>query len=141
MELQIILPKGALGASDLDDELDTALREIAVKTNDIIDYSDWPSKYGVNFENDVFMMHEYCWCDQPDCPWCLACVCETEEECLEKCSNKEYAPNFHYKPWDFKVWWYKYIGRGVETNKTLTSEQIQEMLLHCLDSLKTQIVK
>lgn len=136
MDLNIILPKGMLGPSDLDDELDTALREIAVKTGEFVGTDDWVSKYGINFENEVFMMHKYCWCWRPDCPWCLECDCKTDEECLEKCSNKQPAPNFHYKPWDFKVWWYKYIGRSMETNKELTSEQIKEMVLHCIESLK-----
>lgn len=31
--------------------------------------------YGAAFENDVFMMHPFCWCEGPDCPWCLSCVC------------------------------------------------------------------
>lgn len=31
--------------------------------------------YGVAFENDVFMMHPYCWCEREDCPWCAGCEC------------------------------------------------------------------
>lgn len=31
--------------------------------------------YGVAYENDVFMMHPYCWCEQDDCDWCLGCSC------------------------------------------------------------------
>lgn len=31
--------------------------------------------YGSNYENDVFMLHRFCWCDQPDCPWCAGCTC------------------------------------------------------------------
>lgn len=42
------------------------------------------------------------------------------------------APNFWYKPLDFKVWLYKYIGRGVETNKTLTREEFESMKANCL---------
>jgi hypothetical protein len=26
--------------------------------------------YGVKFENDVFMMHPFCWCERGDCFWC-----------------------------------------------------------------------
>jgi len=29
--------------------------------------------YGVEFENDVFLMHPFCWCDKDDCPWCGGC--------------------------------------------------------------------
>ena len=31
--------------------------------------------YGAFFENDVFMMHPFCWCEQDDCPWCWGCEC------------------------------------------------------------------
>jgi hypothetical protein len=51
---------------------------------------------GVNFENDVFMMHTYCQCDEDGCVWC----------------NGE-RPNFHIKESCIKVCWYKYIGRGM----------------------------
>ena len=31
--------------------------------------------YGAYFENDTFMMHPYCWCEQDNCPWCMGCTC------------------------------------------------------------------
>jgi hypothetical protein len=31
--------------------------------------------YGTTFENDTFMIHPFCWCDQPDCAWCAKCSC------------------------------------------------------------------
>lgn len=34
--------------------------------------------YGSDFENDVFMMHPFCWCERSDCPWCVACSCPPE---------------------------------------------------------------
>ena len=34
-----------------------------------------PFGYGVEFENDTFMMHPYCWCERDDCPWCWGCDC------------------------------------------------------------------
>lgn len=39
--------------------------------------------YGANFENDVFMMHRYCWCERDDCLWCGADGCQGEIECGE----------------------------------------------------------
>lgn len=33
--------------------------------------------YGADFENDVFKMRPYCWCDAPNCPWCGGCDCDT----------------------------------------------------------------
>lgn len=29
--------------------------------------------YGAHFENDVFLMRPYCWCERDDCPWCAGC--------------------------------------------------------------------
>ena len=34
--------------------------------------------YGAYYENDTFMMHPYCWCDQDDCEWCRGCTCPDE---------------------------------------------------------------
>lgn len=34
--------------------------------------------YGAYFENDVFSMHPYCWCERDDCPWCWGCTCPEE---------------------------------------------------------------
>lgn len=32
--------------------------------------------YGVAFENDVFMMHPFCWCEKSECQWCASCECQ-----------------------------------------------------------------
>lgn len=34
--------------------------------------------YGAYFENDTFMMHPFCWCEQDDCEWCRGCTCPDE---------------------------------------------------------------
>lgn len=34
--------------------------------------------YGVDFENDVFLMHHFCWCDSDDCLWCGGSCCQVE---------------------------------------------------------------
>ena len=31
--------------------------------------------YGVDFENDVFMLHRFCWCEKDHCLWCMGCDC------------------------------------------------------------------
>lgn len=31
--------------------------------------------YGAWYENDVFMMHPFCWCERGDCEWCRVCEC------------------------------------------------------------------
>lgn len=73
--------------------------------------------YGENFENDVFMMHRYCWCERSDCEWCRCCNCTADEECGAGCaSNLPAAPNFLHKASGASVRWYKYIGRGMEVD-------------------------
>jgi len=95
MSITVITPRGMFGASDQDEALDTAMRLIAVA---FAAPEEWASKYGTDYENDTFMMHRYCWCEREECPWCFGS-----------------APNFLHKPSGFKVKWYKYIGRGMET--------------------------
>jgi hypothetical protein len=50
--------------------------------------------YGVNFENDTFMMHRFCWCEREDCIWCAGCDCP--------------ASSYHYsvdgKETDYRGW-------------------------------------
>lgn len=36
--------------------------------------------YGCDYENDVFMMHPFCWCEEPSCAWCRSCDCPNEYE-------------------------------------------------------------
>lgn len=71
--MEIFMPEGALGASENDDIIDKFLRELSLKIegND----KNWCTKYGTDFENDVFMIHRFCWCDREDCPWCSGCRC------------------------------------------------------------------
>jgi hypothetical protein len=77
--------------------------------------------YGANFENDVFMMHRYCWCESEDCAWC-------EGE----------APNFRHKASGFEASWYKYVGRGMETNRKLTVREWADILRACFDSIPAE---
>ena len=39
--------------------------------------------YGANVENDVFMMHQFCWCESDDCPWCWGCTCPEDVDIYE----------------------------------------------------------
>lgn len=97
---------------------------------------DWPGKYGTNIDNETFMMHRFCWCEGEDCPWCEGCTCSENTRC-EFCKNEaQSAPNFHYKPLDFKVWWYKYIGRSMKFNKSLTIKECSAMLSDCINLKK-----
>ena len=205
-DVEIIMPAGAFGASDFDDALDTAMREIAVRASTDPE-GEWAEKYGTAVENDEFMMRPYCWCERDDCRWCSedACGCEHLNPWYEwdgervtwdqvqaklpphdlphnvaKHGTPEYkkataafeaamsfrdahlaqwwparahtcepsgmmadreqgytwlpsqsAPNFWHKPSGFKVWWYKYIGRDMETHGTPPVD----LLERCLASL------
>jgi hypothetical protein len=42
--------------------------------------------YGAYFENNIFTMHPYCWCEKETCEWCMGCSCpeEAHEYVVEK---------------------------------------------------------
>ncbi len=68
-----------------------------------------------DFENDVFSITPYCWCDLMGC---------------ERCRK----PNFHYKPTDFKLYWYKYPLRGNNCNRDITAEEFLKIINQCTES-------
>jgi hypothetical protein len=89
--------------------------------------------YGACFENEVFMMHPYCWCEQDNCAWCSG------ENGFDNALNQgqdinRCAPNFNHKPSNLKIWWYKYIGRGMEYNRDVTPGEFDKIIKHCLES-------
>lgn len=114
--ITIIMPKGALGASDDDTALDFHMRNIALA----VDPEDkgWSSKYGADYENDVFVMRRQCWCNEDNCPRCLGDV-----------------PNFLHKKSGFSVEWYKYIGRGMVASKKISEERLAEIANECIASV------
>lgn len=136
--ISIVFPAGAFGANEYDSYLDSMLRCVAEEAKQ--DPNEWAEKYGTNFENDVFMMHPFCWCEKDTCPWCCGCTCDDK-----KCSycisfGKEGsipgkgAPNFWHKRSGFRVWWYKYIGRST----TIYCEKeidLGSIYKDCMDSL------
>lgn len=71
------------------------------------------------FENDTFMMKDYCWCDNER---------EGHEEAC--------PPNFVHKPTNFIITWYKYYGRGMTANKNLSALEWLEILKDCIQSLE-----
>jgi hypothetical protein len=88
--------------------------------------------YGREFENDVFMMHPYCWCEKPDCPWCRGCACLGHDDPCDNCVGQPHrAPNFLFKPTGAEVSWYKYIGRGMVLDDKLP----HTFVATCLESL------
>lgn len=149
---QIVVPEGMFGAYEGEDALTSFLRVLAVNADPFPEFSDWPEKYGIDLNTSVFSMHTYCWCEKEDCPWCgPGCECNQCDGCDHvygpKCEfhlvgwGCEYgaipgysAPNFWHKPTDFKVWWYKYIGRGMETDGPMPTDW-EGLLKECLESI------
>jgi len=130
--------------------------------------------YGADFENDVFMMHHYCWCEEEgECPWCTGCGFFQNNNSCVACSGSyphgrlrtqaiekdgcDYhfgrgifarfapwthdsksgyydPPNFWYKPTNFRVTWYKWIGRDMAINRTITGKEWGEIFKECIRS-------
>jgi hypothetical protein len=100
--------------------------------------------YGENFENDVFMMHRFCWCERADCPWCRDCECEYDSDAervvkqCDNCKNSEpRAPNFLHKPSGAEVRWYKWIGRSME----VSDGDWPKIIAECIASLAVKLDK
>lgn len=72
----------------------------------------------VSFDNDVFSMHDYYFRSEVD----------------------EDAPNFVYKLWHpdlIEVQWYNHnIGHDIEINQHVCDEDLVEMFMTCIRSLK-----
>jgi len=48
---------------------------------------------------------------------------------------KEVMPNFHYKPTDYQIQWYKYPLRDSYANREITLQEFLEIIDKCIDSL------
>lgn len=134
--IKTVTPQGAFGASEYDNKLDSFLRKFAEKYSK--DETEWPEKYGTHYKSEDVIMQPECWCGEDDCFTC-GVLSATDEEIAEyglkydEAYEIYEAPNFWYKPFDFRVWWYKYIGRSVETNKELTELQLKGMYWNLLN--------
>ncbi len=81
--------------------------------------------YGVNYENNTFVMRKQWWGD---------CTCGADDEdgphrpdCMIM------LPNFVHKPTGFTVEWYKWIGRGMDIDAN--GADFLSVLNDCLASL------
>jgi len=120
--------------------------------------------YGADYDSDVFMMHRYCWCEAEDCPWCGGCFCPSNDWVGNPGSNivggkcqwcrgvhrfaehgalppndppHQTAPNFWHKPSGMRVWWYKYIGRGMDTHSL--PDDLTPILQECLADIASHL--
>jgi len=122
--VRIILPKRASNYIDLG--LVELTEAIAGYDPDAVSHGLLGGQfgYGAHWENDTFMMHPYCWCEEDDCPWCA-----------------RGEANFRYKPTGFEVQWYKWIGRSMECPKPVpTMKEWAEIVETCLRSLEDRHV-
>jgi hypothetical protein len=111
--MEIIIPKGA--TTNIENGLVKLTEAICNKTGESGGFGlGGEFGYGVEYENDTFMLHPFCWCDKEDCKWCY-----------------KNEPNFIYKPTNTKIWWYKYIGRSQEQEGELPKDWLKE----CIKSL------
>lgn len=70
------------------------------------------------FDNDVFTIRPYYWGED-----------DNEEASL---------PNFHYKPTDFRIDWYKYAFRDSYMNQDLSESEVREIFKKCAESISGQ---
>ena len=93
--------------------------------------------YGTNHECELFSLHRECYCQRiTDCPYCADTCPSDTHECDPKCAyhqwGEEGKPNFIYHPTDFRLWWYKYIGRSTIVNNLPTLTEIRAMAANVL---------
>jgi len=136
VKIKTVAPAGMFGANDLDTNLDTFLRVFAEWHKE---KGEWAEKYGTHYESEKATMQPFCWCEKDDCPYCFnSNELEPTDEMVAEYGMEEdgdgfiTAPNFWYKPLNFKVWWYKYIGRSVHINKELDQRQFNRMVADLL---------
>ncbi len=61
---------------------------------------------GYKYDGECFSAHAYSWVEDEEQPW-----------------------NFKWK--DVEITWYKYLGRGMEINKEITTDKLIEMVNEC----------
>lgn len=130
-EIEIVIPVWMSWANENDTSLDSLIRAVSIKYSQDPDL-DWAGKYGTHYNDEKVRITPFCWCEKNDCPYCAwyEWTDNIPENVLSETwfdTEKISSPNFWYKPLDYKVWWYKYIWRGVNTNKDLSEEEYSLM--------------
>lgn len=89
-------------------EIENALRAIGACFSVFKPEQDNPfENTGEQFNGESFSVHAYDW-------------------------NEENEQDFNFKWRDFKVCWYKYLGRGMSMNRNLSRNEMQEMVRECI---------
>ena len=87
------------------------------------------------FKNQIFEMSAFWWGD---------CTCGAEPGTIEMYSGPKahkkdcivYIGNFHYKPTNIKIDWYKYPFRSMTANREFTDDEFRTAMRDCKESLK-----
>jgi hypothetical protein len=80
--------------------------------------------YGIEFKNDVFEMHPYCWCGKEDCQQC----------------GHAAQPQFKHYESGLEIQWYKYAMRDAYSNQEITPEALQVIVMQCVASLPQEML-
>lgn len=117
--IKIIIPKVA--TTQIEFDLIKLTKLIEKKTNKEAPqgFLGGSYAYGINYQNDTFLIHQFCWCENEGCAWCFG-----------------NAPNFSYNKGIFDVHWYKWIGRDTQLSKKITLKDWKIIMKDCLKSLR-----
>ena len=142
---------------DLSDDVKEALSQLLVDVSAHLQpFGQERPGYGIEANLDqqpvVFRMQPFCWCEDEECPWCTGHLCAEEGYSNHQIlrlepvfaaagfETGEGAPNFWFEDGteSIKVWWYKYIGRGMRTNVNLSIEDVTRLRKSIFAALETR---
>ena len=146
--VQIVIPAGATERTEYDlVELTEYIANNVPETTNCGGGLGGEFGYGIEYENDTFMMHPFCWCEKEDeCLWCMMndpksnknykkMKAELTEKYGKHWAKWGSAPNFFYKPTKTGCVWYKWIGRDTEWDKEPTKKEWTKIYKDCIKSL------
>lgn len=90
---------------------------------------------GAYFENDVFEMLPF-WCGDCGCEYTYPQLDHWEITHNPECRGAKH--NFRHKRTGIWVEWYRYIGRSMEWDESITKEGWRGVYNECMDSLKEE---
>lgn len=109
-----------------DNEYTDGVYAILKGAEKVDDEGGWGS-YSYEFHTDKFEFHPFLW----------DYLHEEDEECDCKGECPEDRPQFRHFATGLEVHWYKYIGRSMESNKSMTAlEFYRDVVVDCLEELK-----
>lgn len=121
-----------------------------------------------DYENEIFLIHPSCLCEQTNCLWCTPWLHTNPEEfspsegasddttlfseseanehrrnqlaeIKRRFAGAKSAPNFWHKPTNLQLRWDRWIGRHMEVNRDLTVEEWITIWKECETSIPVEI--